>query len=89
MLAGEVVKVKSPGLLPLKAIELTLRAAVAVGTPAQIPALGPLQIVTDCTPLFVPAGCVPNDRLVGTSVTIGAGFTICDVVPELALKFPV
>ena len=89
LLPEDVVKVKSPGLLPPKAIELMLRAAVAVGRPAQIPALGPLQMVTVWTPLFVPAACVPKVRPVGTRVTMGAAVTVCDVVTQLALKFAV
>jgi hypothetical protein len=38
--------------------------------------LGPLQIVTVCAPLVVPPCWPPNDRLDGTSVDIGAGFTV-------------
>src|SRR5690349_8423027 len=56
LLAGEVVNVKSPGLLPPKAIELMFRAAVAGGTPTQA-GLGPLQMVIDLAMLCVPAAC--------------------------------
>ena len=38
--------------------------------------LGPLQMVTVWAPLTVPPCWPPNDRLEGTSVAIGAGFTV-------------
>lgn len=72
----------------VKAIELMESAAVETEAEEQVPALGPLQTVTVCALLLVVPACwFPKERLVGTRVVIGAGFTVWTTVASLGTKF--